>query len=374
MLQKTALLQMSIMFYGLTFTSAFIPNHYYPTSVSSWGDRTYQFVSSSPTKNSVLHLAKKKKESFAEKQRRRAERRLRQTSAPPIAADLKKFDNQKGDTDTSDAGTAVTIDKVEGEQDESTIQRAKEVIEAQRQSVKMLTHVRECVEGLPYDEVNAALDSQGYYVVDNFFKDKDLISALEQESRAMLESDQMEFDMLNGGTGEYIASVKGGEEQYTVCPRTVEMVVSVSKHMPKLIGGDTPLDDSVSMATMRTFDRKKLLAAMALLTGDNSEKNIQNLPPRSFGTVIEGNEPNESRKITLYYYPLPMQWDESCGAGIIFQGEDKNEVNVTVEAKRDRLVILKSDTCVHSKDAWKGKEGLEVGSCMELHFVSKNLA
>jgi len=287
---------------------------------------------------------------------------------------LKKFDEQKEETDVSNAGTHVTIDKIDGEGEETTIQRAKQVIEAQRESVKMLTHVRECVEGLPYDEIRAALDAQGYYVFDNFLKEKDVISVLEQESRAMLENDQMEFDMQNGGTGEYITSVKGGEEQYTVCPRTVELVVSVTKHMPKLIGGDTALDDSVSMTTLRTFDRKKLLASMALLAGGDGGKNVQDLPPRPFGTVIDGNEPNESRKVTLYYYPLPMQWDESCGAGIIFQGNDDNEENVPVEAKRDRLIILKSDTCVHSKDAWKGKEGLEVGTCMELHFVSKNLA
>lgn len=299
----------------------------------------------------MLFAKKKQKLSFAEKQRRRAEKQQQNAAVPETPSDLDFFGVQ---TPPSEPTTSEPPEK----------QRAKQLIDAQRKSVDMLTLVRKCVEALPFDDINQALSTDGYIVVDNFLKDDVVIDQLEKEGCALQQDDLMELDVEHGiGSGEYVTFIKGGEEQYQHCPRSIEYVVSVTKHMPsKLL--NIKLDSSASLGTMRTYSHKARLASIALLTGEEEDLNT---PERPFGLVVEdGNTENDARQVTLLYYPIPDSWAD-CGGGVEFQGQ--NDKHTLVEAKRDRLVVLMADTCMHRKEPYKGRDGLEMASCIEVHLV-----
>ena len=246
--------------------------------------------------------------------------------------------------------------------------KAQQLIDAQRDSIAMLTHVTEKIQELPTAIIRDALDETGYIVIDGFLgrsTDYDAIPLLRDEGRSMLA--HMEADLTNLGSGEYTVALKGGEDQYTQCPRSVEFVVSTTKHMVSHLGLNDTLDDGASMATLRTFDRKAFKASLALLTGKEDE-DLVGESTKPFGIVA--TEENDQRRITLMYYIVSSTWDSSnCGGGLTFEGD-----GATVEAKSDRLVILKSDTCSFRRDPWKGSDAEEnmTGTCLELHLVLKN--
>jgi hypothetical protein len=241
-------------------------------------------------------------------------------------------------------------------------QKAQALLRAQRESVNMLTMVRERVEALPAPDILSSLEENGYFMVDDFLKDATILDRLYDEAVSMYEGEEMEVDTLNLGSGEYTTALQGGSEQYIKCPRSVELVVSTTKHIPEVMEG-MHLDASACMATLRTFDRKAFKASLALLTGNDDDSD---LPPQSeqpFGTVA--TEENDQRRLTLQYYVLPESWEESCGGGLTFDSGG------SVSAKRDRLVIFKSDACALRNEAFRGNERNEIGSFIQLHLVKK---
>jgi hypothetical protein len=238
--------------------------------------------------------------------------------------------------------------------------QAKELLKAQRESVDMLTRVRERVENLPVEEISKALESpDGYFVVDDFLNDQNILDRLYQESTSMYQEEQMETDASNLGSGEYIANIQGGKEQYVYCPRLVEAVVSTTKHVPEVMKSMS-LDASACMATLRMFDRAALKASLVLLTGE-ADDDLLEQNPRQFSKIV--TEPNDKRRLSLQYYILPEKWDASLGGGLEFEAPG------SVAAKRDRLVIWKSDATMYRKQPWKGNDEQSLGGCIELHLV-----
>jgi hypothetical protein len=247
-------------------------------------------------------------------------------------------------------------------------EKAKDLLKSQRESVDMLTMVREKIEGLPKEDILAALeDGPGFYVHDGFLGVDATIDSLQTEARSMFEKEEMETDTNNLGSGEYIVSIKGGTEQYTKCRRSIELVVSTTKHIPELFES-MKLDGSACMATMRGFDYKSLKASKALLLG-NEDEEIDS-PSSSYGTVTNLDDATDKRRLTLFYYIVPDSWEEASGGGLVFENGECH-----VSAKQDRLVIWKSDSTMFQKDPWKGcAESNEFGGCIELHLVDQQKA
>ena len=235
---------------------------------------------------------------------------------------------------------------------------AKQMIAAQRKSLDMLAFVRERVEGLPAHILSESLDTIGFCVLDSFLGSEDVISMLQAEGEAMLrEADQMQTDLRALGSGDFFATITGGEEQYPHCPRTIELVVSMTKHFATLLKGSDDLSPRNCMATMRTFDRKALLASNALAV-----EGAPSLPPLPFGIVADDQD--DTRKVTILYYPISVDWYNE--GGVTFQQD-----RTVVMAKRDRLIIFRSDTCKHRREAFIGREGLNTASFLELHLVCR---
>lgn len=277
----------------------------------------------------VKMAAKRKNLSAKERRRRRA----KQLQPLPVTGNPVNF-NKPISTGNDNEQPAPATDTAPPNE------RAKELLEAQRKSVDMLTHVRERVEALDYGEIKSSLSEKGYFVVDNFLERDDIIDELQQEGVALFEKDEMEVDLTNLGSGEYFCKIEGGEEQYKTCPRTVELVVSVTKHMAPAF--QDSLDPSACMATMRLYDKKAQQASLELLPGE--------LPERPLDIVAK--EDNDARKISLLYYP-------TNGCGVAFENDE------TIPGNRDQLVLLKSDTCLHRKVPWNNDNA----SCIELHLI-----
>lgn len=292
-----------------------------------------------------LDMAKRSKLSFAEKRKRRGKR------LPPRPLSGKPVNFNKPVKEEPIAKRSETP-----EEQAPPMKRAEALLEAQRKSVGMLTLVRERVESLNYDDIQLSLETRGYFVVDDFLNNDDIVNELQNEGEALFKNDRMEVDLQHLGSGEYVCMIEGGEGQYTECPRSVELVVSATKHMSPAFEGKE-LNPSACMATMRYFDRKARLASLELLQGKGNDIDMLERP---FG--IMGSEENDARRISLLYYPISNYWHDE--GGVTF--EDTGE---TIPAKRDRLILLKSETCRCRQEPWKGKEGLESASCVELHLV-----
>jgi hypothetical protein len=311
-----------------------------------------------------LRMAKRKPSAAEQRKRRSKKLQPLQRDTPKSKLDFTTFTKPEA-TPAASAGETTTTPGLDASQKitdhKVAEQRAQQLMQAQRVSVNMLTRVRERVEALPKETIQSALEEKGYFVVDDFLQDKETIDSLYQEGTSMLAN--MEVDMNNLGSGEYIVSVKGGEGQYIQCPRSVELVVSTTKHAPSHMSEDS-LDTRACMATLRTFDRKAFKASLALLMGNEDDSTVEEVK-RAFGVVA--TEADDQRKLSLMYYILPDSWDEGCGGGLCFESDGSK-----VEAKRDRLVILKSDTCSFRRQPWKGSDdGNMIGTCMELHLVKK---
>jgi hypothetical protein len=233
-------------------------------------------------------------------------------------------------------------------------QLAKQMVEAQRTSIDMLTFVRQRVECLPLTTIMESLNKDGYVVVDDFLASEDAVSKIQAEGLALFEKEMMETDLTKLGCGEYLASIKGGDDQYLVCPRTIELVVSITKHMPPSLS-EFDLDGSNCMAFMRTYDRSSQLASLALVEG------AELAAPQPFDIVAK--EEDDTRKVTLLYYPIAAEWSD--GGITIEKGER------LISAKRDRLILLLSDSCRHRPEYFAGDESRERASCLELHLIGK---
>ena len=306
-----------------------------------------------------LHMAKQKL-SMAEKRKRR---QAKSRSTENLSENLPKCK-----LDFKSKPSSVDEDKPQRFQNPTeAAEKAKELLMKQRESVDMLTMVRQRVEALPKEEIMKALDNEGYYILDSFLNDKSAADRLSQEAKEMFDGEEMEIDTANLGMGEYTVPIKGGTEQYAKCPRSVELVVSTTKHIPEVFE-DLVLDASACMANLRVFSASALKASMSLLLGDDAEDIGQSTRP--FETVINGDE-NDKRRLSMQYYLVPEAWNDNCGGGLTFHSSDDGEASF-VSAKNDRLILWKSDTTMLRKEIWKGDaDSNEFGGCIELHLVCK---
>jgi len=264
-----------------------------------------------------------------------------------------------------------------GEEEESTKKQAANLIETQRKSVNMLSHVKERVESLPYDDIINALtnnENRGFFIHDHFLGE-DIAAEMSAEGISMYDNGKLEL-VGQIGSGEFGSILKGGDS-YVDSPRCVEYVVSLTRHMPPLLkdaiysSGGGELDNTASMGTLKTFSRKSFLASLELLTGSSDDEHVE-LSVGELECVTEGKE-DDGRKLTVLYYLTPSGWDIECGGGLRFQNSAENteEDELVVDAKRDRLVIFWSDRSLHRREMWKGKDGLDYAGCLETHLIKK---
>ena len=276
---------------------------------------------------------------MAEKRKRRG-RKLppRQVERPAVLDRTAPIDQWAPTQTTDEAVAQMKSQEDAAAAEDAAIQaRAAELIASQRKSVDTLTHIKERVEALPYEEIGRELQGKGYYVMDQFLDQIDLVSEMEAEALAMMNADKLERDVSNLESGEFATRITGGEEQYTDLPRTVEYIVSSTRHMPPLLEemgegnmlGCT-LDATASTGTLRVFDRKARESSLALLS--------EAPPPREHALVNEGNA-SDPKKITVVYFL--SDWGEAEGGGLGF------EDGTVVSPARDRLVIFRSDMCKH---------------------------
>lgn len=320
-----------------------------------------------------LFMAKKKKMSMAEKRRKRAKSTARVQNNPfpfrPPAIDTKD-PSVNTPEETSSAPVTSSNKAFAGKETVVTknqaTNKAQELLRAQRESVGMLTTVKECIEGLPAAEILVDLDEKGYWYGDLLLKKRepDLFGNLAEEGKTLQPSMQVDMDRL--GMGEYICPLTGGD-QYNISPRAIEWVVSTTKHLPGLL--DESLDAANCMAQMRTFDRKAWQASTKLLTGSSVEElegnENQSAPEVSFRQVVNPDATEEDlRRLSLHYYLVSEDWGKELGGGLTFQ-----KTGETIDARQDRLVIWRSDQTVYRPDAWSGSDDLALGSCIEMHLV-----
>lgn len=366
----------------LQFTSTFITRS---EAFTQFSIGTNQSVLSSGTRDdsttssSRLALAAKKGISMAERRKRR-QQKSQGTAGGRINpfADLPR--SKLNDFRSTSTTTAPQEDDpIPAGPPSAAAEKAKELLTAQRASVNMLTHVKErAMERLSAVQVMDSLEEHGYAVIDDFLNDDSILSQLEQESHNMLLGDVsgggVAVDVSNLGTGEYIAKIEGGSKQYVLCPRIVELVVSTTKNLPAAFenasasGCSLPsLDPSACMATLRIFDRKALKASLSLLTGQEDEtvldKDDDSDQSTQLATLV--SDDSDQRKLSLYYYIVSGEWKEQYGGGLLFE-------TGMVPAKRDRLVIFKSDATKFKPIPWKGSDielSTTIASTIELHLV-----
>lgn len=277
------------------------------------------------------------------------------------------------------------VDNITDEETEETIAKASSLVQSQRKSVDCLTHVRKRVEeSFPVNEAAKALAEKGYFVYDGFLSkaldDEDavfgdeIISEMLSESSSMLENDKMQRDISRIADGEFVAPIVGGEN-YALCPRLTEYVVSITRHLPPLMNkeydvigaGDLPkLDSAASMGSLRLYDRKTKLGTASFLA--NPEDAEDSVSERPFGVVCgddDGTE-NDSRRLTSMLFLSSKQWDSTNGGGLTMETDGQK-----VEAIRDRIVLFRSDTCSYRQEPWLGSDdcGLDQASCAVVHFI-----
>jgi len=298
------------------------------------------------TRQNRINVVLAKKMSMAEKRKRRSEkvrRRPDSSNLPECKLDFK--------APPKPPTASVTVTEQSDSAPERT--KAQALLESQRSSVDTLTTVRKAIESLDGISMQHALDGIGYWYIDNLLP-FELVSALENEGQHMLHEDLMQQDVNQLGYGEYIAAIAGGEDQYRHCPRSVELVVSTTKHFP--LSG---LSDSKCMATMRTFDHQVRKAAQQLLTGGESTEG-ESGQDGSF--VVIADKKDDLRQVSMCFYCVPEKWQTENGAGMSFcTGSGIQHV----DAKRNRLVVWNSASKVR-QEPWYGADG----SCIVLHLIN----
>jgi len=332
--------------------------------------------------NSVTVLQAKKKVggSMAQKRKKRGKKFIpKPMERPKVLDEVPRADMWEKTVSTDDQVQIMT----KGE--EETKAKATALVDSQRKSVEILTKIRTQIENLPVNQILDAMD--GKYIVFDDVLGEDLCNEIAEEGQSMFDNNKMELDLNAGITsGEYGVAIKGGKEQYVDCPRSVEYVVSTSRHltgmMNKASSGEDgvvstkslsyKLDETASMAGWRLFNRKARVSSLTLLTGnDNAGNDTSDLEKKPFGFVVDQNSNEvDMRKVTAIYYTTPTGWDEDCGGGVTFQDADGSEEHV--RAKNDRLLLFSSDESAHRLESWIGKEGIDgISGYIVAHLVRK---
>jgi hypothetical protein len=228
---------------------------------------------------------------------------------------------------------------------------AKKLIEAQRQSIDMLSFIRQRVEALPMTDILSTLTKDGFAVIDDFLSNDDVFQKLEAEGLSMFQTNTMEQDLTKLGSGEYFCAVKGGNDQYNVIPRIIETVVSISKFLPLQVS-TWELDNSNCIASLKVYDRSSHIQSMNLI--QDSE-----LPPQPYDTVIQDSF--DLRRITLLYYLVQPSYRE--GGLTMEKGEFR------IHAKRDRLILLNSESCRYRPEYFFDSANTDNAVYLELHLL-----
>ena len=330
-----------------------------------------------------LYLAKNKKkgkESMAEKRARRQAKQQRQVDAPPplevpvTALTLEEEAETEASPSTPQSTTATAAD----DDDANAVKtKAQELLDRQKESISVLTAVREAVEAIDEDSLQQALDQQGYYVVDNFLQTPTaLFASMQQEAPALYESNLTSLDTTDnslGFAGEFLTPLQGGEAQYQLAPRSIEWVVGTTKYIPNRIPG---LDSGNCMAFLRTFDRSARQAARQLFFGEEGEAaNTDEEEPVASPPSVEAPDEGDQRTISLRYYLVDEEWDSSAAGsgGLVFAGTSDTAQHQKVDAQANRLVIYKSKKAVVQKEAWfMGSQ--DKAHCIELHLIRETAA
>ena len=324
---------------------------------------------------------KKRKPSMAERRQRRQKKSLGGPN-PYEGLPSPKLDFSSGEDEAEEAPIKVA-------NPEAAAEKAKELLKAQRDSVNMLTLVKDKIMDRFTDmEFRSQLESNGFAVVDGFFgKDDDseqtssVLEQLQGEATRMLAEGEMEVDTANLGKGQYVVPIGGGEKQYAMCPRMVEIVVSGTKNIPLAFGEDEEqassddnetqkpsileLDDAASMATLRSFDRKALKASLLLLKGSEDDSALDTVEDETPLALVAADPTTDKRRLSVHYYIVPSAWDEGCGGGLVF------EDGTRVAAQNDRVVVFYSDKAKHKSIPWKGSDDLSTGNAIEVHLIEK---
>mmetsp|Transcript_9234 Transcript_9234/g.20036 ORF Transcript_9234/g.20036 Transcript_9234/m.20036 type:complete len:387 (+) Transcript_9234:65-1225(+) len=330
-----------------------------------------------------LFMGKRKKPSMKERRKQRAKRQPGFKVERGVLDELPPVDSWEKTQPTVEA-TAPDDQNGGADVDESeeTAAKASSLVESQRKSVDCLTFIRKRVEEVfPIADAAKSIVEQGYFVHDNFLSSGEdkafgdaLLSELFLEGPDMLSNNKLERDIARLGDGEFVGKIVGGEN-YADCPRLTEYVVSLTRHLPPILnieiddlatGDFSKLDSTASMGTIRMYDRKTRLGAETLLmkteTGDFD---------RPFEIICgnsEGTE-NDARRLTAMLFLSTEDWDAStCGGGVTVETGEK------LDAIRDRIILLRSDTCSHRHEPWIGKDkpGLEQASCATVHFTKES--
>ncbi len=324
--------------------------------------------------HTILQAKGKGKLSMAQKRKKRGKKFVNKQIERPA------FLNEVAKTDQWEKAVSTEAQVQSMKDAEDTKAKAAALIESQRKSVDVLTHIREQVEALSIEDIMAALDSSKRYAVFDELLGEDLCSEMMQESQSMFDNNKLELDISAGiASGEYAGAVVGGQDQYADCPRTVEYVVSFTRHLAGSVNKaraedsskdvDYKMDETASIAGVRLFDRKARLSSLALLTGESGTNDNSDLIKKPFGFIIdEESDEIDTRKITAIYYMAPEGWDKSCGGGVTFR--DENGEEIYVESKNDRLLLFSSEKCIHRMEPCTGNDKTEnVFSQVVTHLV-----
>ena len=343
-----------------------------------------------------LMMSKKRKMTMKEKRKQRAKRRPGIDVDRELLDDLPPVDQWEKTQPTSGTAqkkvrvttapendtTSTADDDVDFVEAQQTKAKASSLVESQRKSVDTLTYIRKRVEenpSLSYNEAAKSIIDQGYFVYDNFLSSDDefgdnLLSEMLQECSDMLVNDKLERDITRLGDGEYLTKLIGGES-YADCPRLIEYVVSLTRHLPPLFNKEldmlettdmTKLDATASMGTLRVYNRKTRQGESMLANPDEDSE-------KPFGVICgdgdsEGTD-NDTRRLTAMLFLSSKDWATSCGGGVTVESTGER-----VDAVRDRIVLLRSDSCSYRQEPWFGnyEEGLDLASCAIVHFVKEN--
>jgi len=354
-----------------------------------------------PSKTNTIHknsykvsstpLFGKRKLSFAEKKKKRSQKQKQALLQPPRPKDDFKVDQWEKTNVVNDGTSDVNLnaESVASKEEAEVKAQAASLIESQRKSVDMLTHVREQIEGLPISDVVSVLSDSvsddldnNYFVQDDFLNNIEQLKELHDESISLLRKDKL--SLIQVASGEYIAPLTGGDA-YVDSPRSVEFVVSLTRHLPPLInnegkveeedGKDSArcsissefqLDETASMMNIMVYDRNARLASMKLFSGDADQQD-DNMLQRKF-EYINGEDASDARKVTAVYFTCDSNWDSECGGGITIRNSKTNE-DVVIEAKCNRLVLFRSDLTLRKRNVWVGKDGVDFGGCLVTHLV-----
>ena len=261
--------------------------------------------------------------------------------------------------------------------------RAAELIATQRKSIAMLKHVEDRVNDLPFEIIMTNLEEKGFYVIDNFLEDDSYITSMQNEA-IDIHTEKAKLQLipspdLGVASGEFGGQLKGGSD-YADSPRCTEFVVSLTRHLCPNLGKiledskGISLDETVSMSSVKTFDRKAQRSALTLMTGSSDDKMIEECidssgSSRSFGLITDGND-SDLRKVTCYYFLTPNHWTDKCGGSIVLKNGINSEENC-ITANRNRLVIFFSDSTQFKELPWFGVNGMDYGSCIITNLIRK---